>query len=324
MSDSENNDVHSNTRNSNAHDDSDFLPLTLLFKFIRPFNGDRKELATFIQNCNSAFQMAQPSQVDKLFLYVAAQLSSNVVNEIDIEEISSWTQLKLKLRSFYSQIKDLTQLHEELETIKQNSHESVTDFYKRLEKLKNECISAETNQCECADELPSLKRSIQRTALRRFILHCKPEISQMLRARDIKTLNEAFSIALQEEKILNYTKTQTKPKHSSQYCSFCKTNTHTTQNCRKKLSSHTSSSPNTHSRPFSSYDPSKFCNYCKNKGHDISECRKRQFHNQQRQNNDRNPRDPRINHLNFNQSLEENAIPEDSQIQQAFSTLSTN
>lgn len=214
--------------------EEEVLPLSLLFKFIKPFNGDRKELTTFIQNCNSAFKLAQPNQNLHLFLFVASQLSSSVVNEINLEEIRNWKDLKDKLKNYYSRVKDLTQLHEELETIKQNFNESVTDFFKRLETLKNECITAETNDCEEKNELFGLKKSIQRTALRRFILHCRPEISQMLRARDIKTLNEAFSMALQEEKILSYTKSQNKSS-PTQFCSFCKRNNHTTQNCRQNL-----------------------------------------------------------------------------------------
>lgn len=314
-----NDSVTSQNHDSDEELNTETLPLSLLFKFIRPFNGNRNELNTFIQNCNSAFQLAQPNQTDKLFFYVAAQLSSNVVNEIDLPEITNWTQLKNKLKSFYSQFRDLTQLHEELETIKQNYNESVTDFFKRLEKLKNECICAEQNQCENPNDISSLKRAIQRTALRRFILHCKSEISQMLRARDINTLNEAFSIALQEEKVLAYTRPA--PKHkSTHYCTICKMNNHSTQNCRKKRINH---NPNNFNNPntsnSNSYDSNKYCNYCKNKGHVISECRKLKFKNQN-QNQNYASQNPRVNHLNLNQSPELNALPADTQIQEAFNS----
>lgn len=284
------------------------MPLSLLFKFIKPFNGNRNELLTFVQNCNSAYQLAQPNQTNHLFLYIVSQLSSNVVNEINLEEISSWTQLKIKLKSYYSQERDLTQLHEELETSKQLHNESITQFYKRLENLKNECISAETTQSKDPIELSGIKRSIQRTTLRRFILHCHPAISQMLRARTILTLNEALAIALQEEKIQNYTKPQTKTQNSL-YCSFCKKHNHSTQHCKKKPQNN---STNTQSSFQQNY--SKFCNYCKNKGHEISECRKRQYREAQKQLN------PRINNLNLNHPQEANAHPEDHQIQEAFNS----
>lgn len=312
---SANSDVLTDDDHEPGKINSEKLPLSLLFKFVKPFNGDRRELTTFIQNCNSAFQLAQPEQTSHLFLYIVAQLSSNVVNEINLNEINSWTVLKSKLRSYYSQERDLTQLYEELETVKQNHNESITQFFKRLENLKNECITAEGNQVEKDKiDLNSIKKSIQRTALRRFILHCKPEISQMLRARDITTLNEAFSIALREEKIQDYTKTQ--KQHTSQYCSHCKTHTHTTQNCRKKSKQHQQNNSNP-SPPSSHYNSNKFCNYCKNKGHEISECRKRQFKEAQRQNQFPTSK---VNHLNSMQPSETNVLPMDSHIQEAFTS----
>lgn len=38
--------------------------------------------------------MATPFHTQRLFLYVAAQLSSDVVNEIDVPEIKNWTEPK--------------------------------------------------------------------------------------------------------------------------------------------------------------------------------------------------------------------------------------
>ncbi|KAL3288487.1 hypothetical protein HHI36_002929 [Cryptolaemus montrouzieri] len=163
-----------------------------------PFTGDRNELHTFITNVNSAFSLAQVNQKPSLFLFVVSQLSTNVINEIDIQDIDSWYSLKTRLKLYYSQTKHVAQAHEELENLKQMSNENISNFSNEL-KNKNECIQAELLNSE-ANEFAGQKIAIQRTALRRFIIHCRPEISQMLRARDIKTLNEAYDLALQEEK----------------------------------------------------------------------------------------------------------------------------
>lgn len=207
------------------------LPLTVLFKFIRSFNGERSELTTFIQNANSAFSLALPHQKPPLLLYIVSQLTTNVVNELELSEVSSWEELKTKLKLYYSHTKHLAQAHEELELIKQQPHESITDFFKRVERAKADCLHAETLNCQSDAHLPGLRKAIQETALRRFIIHCKPEISQMLRARDISSLNDAYTLALQEEKIINYTKGRSQ---SLSYCSYCKTNTHSFQQCRKR------------------------------------------------------------------------------------------
>lgn len=207
------------------------LPLTVLFRFIKPFNGDRSELTTFLQNANSAFSLAVPHQRPPLLLFVVSQLSTSVVNELELSEVHSWHELKDKLKLYYSHTKHLAQAHEELEIIRQHPNETITDFFKRVERAKNDCIQAETINSKSEIDLPGLKRAIQQTALRRFIIHCKPEISQMLRARDINSLNDAYSLALQEEKIINYTKIRAP---NQAYCSYCKKNNHTASQCRKK------------------------------------------------------------------------------------------
>lgn len=209
------------------------LPLTVLFKFIRPFNGDRRELSGFLQNGNSAFSLATQGQKAPLLLFVVSQLSTSVVNEVELSEVQTWEELKSKLRLYYSHNKHLAQAHEELEMIKQHSNESITEFFKRVERAKNDCLQAEilTNNGKSKEDLPGLKRSIQQTALRRFIIHCHPSISAMLRAREIDTLNEAFSLALQEEKILNYTKGRPS---KALYCSFCDKSNHSFENCNKR------------------------------------------------------------------------------------------
>lgn len=219
-------------------DDSTYveeLPVTVLFKFIRPFNGDRTELASFIQNTNSAFSLAKPRQKSPLLLYVVSQLSTNVSNELELTGVHSWSELKIKLKQFYGHAKHLAQTHEELEMIRQHANESITDFFKRVERAKNDCIQAEVMNNKSTLDLPGIRKAIQETALRRFIIHCNPVISQMLRAREIDSLNTAYGLALQEERIMQYTKSRTK---DIAYCSYCKTNTHATQNCRKRNTVH--------------------------------------------------------------------------------------
>ncbi|KAK9885115.1 hypothetical protein WA026_009339 [Henosepilachna vigintioctopunctata] len=166
-----------NTDDLSDDETPQFFPISVLFKFIKSFD----------------------------------------VNELELSDVTSWYQLKTLLKQFYGQTKHLVQTHEELETIRQAPHENITDFFKRLEKIKNECIQSEILNCTHPDELPGLKKSIQRTALRRFIIHSKPEISQMLRARNIGDLNEAYSIALQEEKIINYTKSKSNNFYRNSY-----------------------------------------------------------------------------------------------------------
>lgn len=253
---------HSDLNNCSESVDSDSafneeLPLTVLFKFIKPFNGDRSELTTFIQNANSAFTLAVQHQKPPLLLYIVSQLSTSVVNEVELSEVHSWHDLKTKLKLYYSHTKHLAQAHEELETIRQLASESITDYFKRVERAKNNCFQSESINSTSSIELPGIKRAIQQTALRRFIIHCKPEVSQMLRARDINSLNEAYGLALQEEKIINYTKNGNNAGSSRIFCSYCKKDNHSSSQCRQKNRKFQSNTQNS----YGNYRPRSTNNY---------------------------------------------------------------
>ncbi|KAF2878779.1 hypothetical protein ILUMI_27393 [Ignelater luminosus] len=138
------------------------LSLGDLFKFIKPFDGNRQNLTHCILSANSAFQLAKAGQKDPLLHYVFTKLSHNVSNKINFEEITSWQQLKDTLKSYYSIVKNVTQLHEELETIRQRPNETITEYFKKLDCIKNECIIAENNSKDNhPDELPAIKRLIK-------------------------------------------------------------------------------------------------------------------------------------------------------------------
>ncbi|KAL3271840.1 hypothetical protein HHI36_022310 [Cryptolaemus montrouzieri] len=290
---------------SDASENIEILPLSVLFKFIKPFTGDRNELHTFITNHKSTKSNQKPS----LFLFVVSQLSTNVINEIDIQDIDSWYSLKTRLKLYYSQTKHVAQAHEELENLKQMSNENISNYFKRVEKTKNECIQAELLNSE-ANEFAGQKIAIQRTALRRFISHCRPEISQMLRARDIKTLNEAYDLALQEEKILNYVKPH---KSTNLYCSICKMTNHPTQNCKKKkyTNSNQNTNPSTSKKTNDSQKSKYFCSFCKIPGHSIEYCRKKNSN-------------PRVNHLNESGQSPMDVPEIQDQLQETFNDKNQN
>lgn len=58
--------IETESKTESESEEYDVLPLSLLFKFIRPFDGNRNEFNTFIKNCNSAFRMATPTQESKV------------------------------------------------------------------------------------------------------------------------------------------------------------------------------------------------------------------------------------------------------------------
>lgn len=89
---------------------------------------------------------------------------------------------------------------EQLETIKQRSSESIKDFYLRLDDITNKCLILATESQTTSHTYASEIWVIQRIALRRFTHHCIPEISQILRHTNFISINEAMSLACEDEK----------------------------------------------------------------------------------------------------------------------------
>ncbi|KAL3287141.1 hypothetical protein HHI36_001620 [Cryptolaemus montrouzieri] len=132
----------------------------------------------------------------------------------------------------------------------------------------------------------------------------------MLRARDIKTLNEAYDLALQEEKILNYVKPH---KSTNLYCSICKMTNHPTQNCKKKkyTNSNQNTNPSTSKKTNDSQKSKYFCSFCKIPGHSIEYCRKKNSN-------------PRVNHLNESGQSPMDVPEIQDQLQETFNDKNQN
>lgn len=278
-------------------DDTLVMPLSFLCKLITPFNGDRDEVENFLLNAKHAHDFAQPNQIVPLFAYTLAQISSSVKNRLNLIEVTNFEALKISLRRLYVDQTHYTQLMEDLDTIKQRSNETITEYYTRLDKLTCRCLSALKSKNDNPDLLNGKLAFIKDTALRRFIFHSNPEISRVLRIHtSLDDLNKAYSIAISEEKaIFMYKKSHVTP--DTKYCKNCKVKTHNTRDCRS--SKNRPNYEHNNSANERNYT-NKFCRYCKTKGHEISDCFKKKQNDERR--NAQNPSNPRVNHLNSQMS----------------------
>lgn len=124
----------------------------------------------------------------------------------------------------------------------QEIHENVSQFYQRLEDLHSKVLgtmhSTESNQ----EVLNGRLLMVNGITLNRFVHHTHPQISQMLRYREFKNINSAFTAAIAEEKALRLTYNE-----KSHQCRICDRTNHTTNNCYRNkanpsIRSHSNSS----------------------------------------------------------------------------------
>ncbi|CAF4889185.1 unnamed protein product [Pieris macdunnoughi] len=115
--------------------------------------------------------------------------------------------------------------------------------------------------------------AMEELALHHFQLGLSPRISNIVRCKSRKSLNEAINIAISEEKIQQF---------------LFKTNPHKEK--LTKIPTHKSDPPTS-----SNTNSSLFCRYCKNSGHTLENCRNREYNNKLKSQNCRTPQ--RVHHL---------------------------
>lgn len=277
-------------------DTIDELPITFLIKFIKKFDGDREELNSFLADCNRAFHLASTKQKQILLDYVITQISGKAKAACVNRTFAEWKDLKVYLKTMYADTKHKAQLLCELTTLKQSFTETLSQFTYRLETCLKRTINSMTQDVDLNLDpriLEGKLEMLQEIALNRFTYFTATAISNALRIREIKTLNDAITMAKAEERIQQMVtgkplvKDSKNLNKSTKSCTYCKKPGHLIEECRKRQynNSKNKSIQALSTEPkVKSDNETKTCSYCKKQGHLIKNCYKKQ--NNDRKNNE--------------------------------------
>jgi len=255
------------------------LSLEFLIKLIpNDFDGDRYKLRSFIKQVDSVFELARPDQIKPLTLFVKSKIVGKAREQIDIHcNLTCWDEISALLINLYQDRKSLDQLLEELNSIRQHNSESVSSFYQRLEDLSSRILAIIHSTEENQQTLSGRLNMVNDMTLNRFVYHTHPQISQMLRYREFRSINNALTAAMAEEKALRLQYKQPNKQFNKNH--------------------NLSQGTNNRSHPRSvNYNQlaQKECRYCKRIGHTIEVCRKRQYNNAKNQQNSNSNYQPPI------------------------------
>lgn len=295
---------------SDFEDASETLPITFLIKFIKEFDGNREHLSSYLADCNRAFELAKGKQQSVLLDYTLTRITGKAKSACVNRTFESWNELKQYLKTMYQDTKHKAQLLCELTTLKQKPDENLSTFTTRMETCLKRTINAITQGHDKGTEpseidtqalvLKGKLEMLQEIALNRYTYFTIPEISNALRIRDIKTLNEAIAIAKAELQIQQMisgpstSKDKLKPNGNSKgfksnsnsqadkskiHCKYCKKPGHSIEECRKRAynNSKNVNVVNTGKSPNQPSKDSRTCNYCKKTGHIIKDCYKKKY-----------------------------------------------
>lgn len=293
------------------------VELSILLKFIKPYDGRRDTLNSFIVNCNNAYDLATDSQKDILFKFILCQLQGKAETACSIKEFTSWQQLKDFLKTQFSERKHYSHLLTELQECKQKLNEPVSQYALRVET----CLSSLLTEISISHghksrEMIGRTAAMEELALHHFQMGLTPRISNIVRCRSLKTLNDAINAAISEEKIQQSLYKNVQPpvrQENKPIVQFMRRPQH--QILQK---------PNFIQKPRQQPVDSKIitCRYCKNPGHTLEQCRKRIFNNQRYKNfnQGQNVNIP-IRNVNFvSENFDDDEVPENYE-QEGYDTV---
>ena len=253
----------------------------ILFRFVKPFDGDKNKLNSFVKNCNSAYKLAGDNQKDILFSYIQSQITGKAELIVSTRELKDWPTFRDFILENFSETKEFSQLILELQSCKQQYNENVLDFTQRVEKSYSNLVRSAKSVTSDANQLLGKLDMIKQLVLQTFLVGIKDQYSVILRARNPSSFEIASEIALAEEKLMNFAR-QTNNK-TQKVCLICKKPGHDQYNCRSNPKEYYHK-PQFHKREVFQINPKK-CNYCGLQGHLIAQCRKRMNNFNNNQNN---------------------------------------
>lgn len=290
------------------------LDLSILLKFIKPYDGCRETLNSFLVNCNNAYDLASEPQKDILFKYILCQLHGKAQTACSVKEFTNWLQLKEFLKTQFSERKHYAHLLTDLQECKQLTNEPVSQYALRIESCLSQLLTEiSISHGHKSREMIGRTAAMEELALHHFQMGLTPRISNFIRCKSPKTLNEAVNMAISEEKIQQ---------------SLSKQNLINPRQDRPQTSRPNFSKPNFQNSPrgqyqrftpnfnqprpnFNPYRPSNYnesstvCRYCKTPGHTLEQCRKREYNNNRFKLEHNQPRTPQRMHFISNSPEQE-------------------
>jgi len=237
------------------------------------FSGESDNLQAFVEQCNLAYNVCHDDLKPSLLVHITNKVEGNARVDIRDECFEDWPELRTFLKGRFQDAKTEDQLMNDLFSLQQFPRESVTEFFRRIERLKLRIV-------EASGVSGPNKIYLDKIALNHFRNKCIPQISHLLTIQTHNTPAEALAAAVQIEKFenqctrnshnsssnsaySNYPKKQNSSQNSSKFCSFHKSSGHDTSECRANRTKSHEAQVNVIN-----------CNYCKRDGHIIKDCRK--------------------------------------------------
>lgn len=223
-----------------------------ILKTIPPFDGKEKDLDTFINICESFYDVADEDMRERLPGIFKMKIIGRALARIQpTSELDTWARIKTKLESTFKKPITYELAQYEMAMIKQKRNESIEEYAERilngLEKLNNAAKSLVKDE----SALPHLIMVNSRQALQHFEQNIySDELRVRVDSANKGSLSESILFAKQKEISLKLNTAKT--------CEFCKMTGHEVADCRKKNSNQPQ--PSTSGQGYRNYNNQNYGN----------------------------------------------------------------
>lgn len=199
------NRITQSNQNTNLINMSQFK--TEYLNCVPQFNGDPNELNRYLSICESLianfYKHENPNDFQNTYLLnsLISKLTGNAKVIVNIQNVSTWDELKTTLLRNFADQRDESCLNRDLVLMRQLPNENPQQFYDRVLEILN-LICSYINAHEITDVSKNLKRDLYNNlALRTFLSGLKEPLSTTIRCMKPQTLSEALQLVIQEDNV---------------------------------------------------------------------------------------------------------------------------
>jgi hypothetical protein len=178
---------------------TDYISVTEALKLVSPFNGNKREVLTFVSNVDTAFSCVSPENRGRLYKFVLTKISDEHRTAISYRNLENWEELKEFLRNTYVEKRTLDFHANQLFKAKQNKSESVTEWIQKIQTLGSkfrECALLNCNEEERTGIL-NLSVKLRNTCFIQGLY--SDRIQTIIRSRNNEDFDKIAETALEEE-----------------------------------------------------------------------------------------------------------------------------
>lgn len=173
------------------------------------FDGNANDLNRYIQVCDSLilnfYDRENPQNFHNTYLLnsLISKLTGNAKLVVNIQNCSTWEELKQTLLNNFGDQRDESCLNRDLVMMRQQPQEKPQNFYDRVLNILN-LLCSYIDAHEITNESKILKRNLYNNlALRTFLSGLKEPLATTIRCMKPNSLNEAMQFVTQENNV-NY------------------------------------------------------------------------------------------------------------------------